>query len=139
MPGCDETAVQKHNVPDKTTTRTHTIVSRPFGPRDSCACGTPVGKRLRQPCKNTTFPTRQPCEVTPSLADLSAYEIRVRVGLQSGNALFSPIFQQLIRCTGFFTLKKHLTICCRFGVVRGLLFELFILICSQILTNTVEC
>ncbi len=46
-----------------------------------CACGTPVGKRLRQPCQNTTFPTRQPREVRPSLADLSAYEIRVRVGL----------------------------------------------------------
>jgi hypothetical protein len=61
---------------------------------------------LRQPCKNTTFPTRQPREITPSLADLSAYEIRVRVGLQSGNALFSPIFQKLIRCTGFFTKTK---------------------------------
>ena len=38
LPGCDETAAPKHNVPDKTTTRTHTIVSRPFGLRDSCGC-----------------------------------------------------------------------------------------------------
>ncbi len=93
LPGCDETALLKHNVPDKTTTRSHTIVSRPFGLRDSCACGTPVGKRLVFP----NFPK------------------------------IDPLHRILYK-------KQKLTICCRFGMV---LLELFILICSLILTNTV--
>ena len=56
--------------------------------------------RLRQPCKNTMFPTRQPREITSSLADLSVTRF-------VWDALFFPIFKKkLIRCTGFFSKEK---------------------------------
>jgi hypothetical protein len=74
---------------------------------------------MRQPCKNTTFPTRQPREITPSLADLSAYEIRVRVGLQSGNIYFPQFSQKIDPLHRILYKKKKLTICCRFGMVGG--------------------